>query len=79
MTHPPCYNDGKGCPNRGTYCRKTCEAWAAWETVHRAEREAIRRKKAAENDANGFLIGQGKRTRKKSQAQYQQKYRRRGK
>lgn len=61
FTKPPCYNDGKDCPNRHVGCREKCDAWQEWMVIHANEKEkqyAIYRR---ECDAESFTAEQGKR------------------
>lgn len=76
---PPCKVDGIDCGRRRVGCRRDCKEWQAWAAAHEAERTEIKRKKDENSDVDAFLVDQGKRTRMKNQAQYQARYRGRGK
>lgn len=77
MTKPPCYKDGRDCERRYIGCKALCEEWHKWLVIHEDEAEMIRRKKRDDHDVDGFLMGQGRRTRICSQVRRDEQKRRR--
>ena len=77
MTQSPCYDKRTrtDCPKRCVGCKSSCAAWAAWLIVHEQEREKTR--KAKQNEADDFLIGQTDRVKLARHRDYMRGYKRR--
>lgn len=64
-TKPPCWDDAedRDCLRRYVGCKAECEKWHKWLAIHESEKAAEEEAKHKQNDVNGFLSQQGKRTR----------------
>lgn len=64
FTKPPCYNDGKDCPDRHIGCREKCETWQKWTIIHEREKEQRHEIYRRDKDINTFEAQQGDRIHK---------------
>ena len=62
---PPCYNDGKQCPERTPGCHGTCKKYISWDSERKELRRKINEEKKKSKIARQFEVDRIRRIKKR--------------